>query len=455
MTKLKSNPQMPRALSAHSEKTPRSYLLLFGSLLYFIFLAVLYVMKFAGDASVSHLFFVLASLTEIAALIGLLCSNKNILAAIYYLYIYLVFIFVYPLSDIHLAQEGQFYFCLAVAGYLIGACIATYAMPHVEGIRQLALQVRNLTSAESAILIAGITLRLVQMISLLASYGLRGYIGGIYMAERTEMYASHSIPFMFLSIAQYGSVVLCIAGLSGFIRSGRVYPSIFVTVLIVLPIITLDRGALTAGVIALFYAFRNRIRFRHVIAGCLLALSVAVAFANLRLHGMKSQNRLSTMGAIIGELTVAEDVQLIAETIRRDGPAYGKNLIGPLIMMPIPRAIFPEKPKNTSTVIMEKYHPDAARNGFYLAPTIFGDWLYNFGNIGVFVVCALLGILIVRLGSVQICPFGFIVAYNFYSLLRDNCSQSAAFIIITFLIAEVALRVNWSGHLGGLRFRIN
>lgn len=358
-------------------------------------------------------------------------SGSNLLALIFLLYVSLVFLAAYPHGYM---VQGAVLFLIIMLGFWLGRTIDLFRTHTVEQPPQMFPNNPRLPP----VLIFGLSLKCGTFVYTLASIGPRAFYSGAFMAQAIQNYASGSSSGLLLTAIGYIASILCVAGIGIYVESGGRSRFLIGFVLIGFPLLVLGRADLVAGGICLCYIFRKTIRVWHIAVIAGLALVGSVAIGSLRQsHLDGGRAGLSTIGAIAGELSVAESVHLIDRDIHTNGTAEGMSLIGPLVTMPIPRAIYPDKPLLTSARIMMKYFPEQAENGFYLAPTIFGDWLYNFGYPGLLIVSLLLALIIRRIDKSAISFLGVVFSYSMFVVLRNNTAQSFLFVAACWTVREL------------------
>ncbi len=357
-------------------------------------------------------------------------SGSNLLTLIFLLYIYLVLVIAYPVEYM---QEGATLFLIVLMGFLLGRTIDLFQSHPIEADPQVVTS----KSRIPRVLILGLILKGCALFYLISNYGLRGFYSGAYMAETIQNYSSGSSSVLPTAVGYFGTI-LCVAGVGIYAPSGKVSRYLLGFTLLGMPLLSLGRSDMVAGGICLTYIFRRTIRFWHVLVLAALALFGSVFIGGLRQSQLGGgEGRLSTLEAIAGELSVSQCVHFIVDNIHEHGISGGGSLVGPLVTMPIPRAIYPDKPLLTSARIMEKYLPYEAEHGFYLAPTIFGDWLYNFGYPGVLIISLLLGIIIRKIDKGAISFFGVVLSYAIFMILRNNTAQSFLFVFSCFAVREL------------------
>lgn len=378
----------------------------------------------AYSASISAT--VLAGLAAVA----FLWSGSNLLSLIFLLYTFLVLIVAYPAEYM---QEGATLFLIVLLGFCLGRTIDLFQHESTAG------TVREIRSESRipGVLIAGLVLQAAALLYLLSTYGIKGFYSGAYMADEIKNYSRGSSNALLTAVIYVGTL-LGIAGVGIYVSRGKASRYLVGFALLGMPLLNLARSEIVAGGICITYIYRRSIKLWHIFVIAVLALFCAVFIGRLRQSQLQGgAANLSTLGAIAGELSVSQCVHYIMEDIHTDGISGGASLVGPVITMPIPRAIFPDKPELTSARIMMKYLPYDAENGFYLAPTIFGDWLYNFGYPGLLIISLLLGLMIRRIDKGPVSFVGVVFSYAIFVILRNNTAQSFLFVVVCFAVREM------------------
>jgi hypothetical protein len=149
-----------------------------------------------------------------------------------------------------------------------------------------------------------------------------------------------------------------------------------------------------------------------------------------------------SFGSFLGELSAAQAIHETVLTIQTDGTCHGATLFGPIATVVIPRTIYPDKPELTAAVMQEKFDPGSAAAGFFLAVTLFGDWIYNFGYAGLAFISLVMGRVITKVDKSPMQPFGVVFSYYFYSLLRDGFPRPFATMMLCMIVCWLT-RLEW------------
>jgi hypothetical protein len=388
-----------------------------------------------------------------AMFVALVFNRKNMLTILFLVYSLLVFLFAYSFYDESLAVEGGTLFLIVALSFLIGRSMSRVSFP----LRfDPTLPRKNPEEAGALgdwVLYSGIAIRLAVALYLLSRYGVGEFFSGAYLADKIGEYDASEGVGPLQIVSQFGSL-LCVVGIALRLHTAKRSKWLAFFVLAALPVITLQRGELVSGALCLTYLYRDRMKLRHFAVIGVAVVAIALFFGGLRAQKMDA-TLTSTPAAtlptdpilalpvlLLGELTVSQGIHQVIMLTHEQGLAYGSTLLGPTLTAEIPRAVFPWKPPLTAAIIMDRYDSVAAAHGFYLAVTVFGDWLYNFGYAGLAFVSCVLGGVITRVDKSSIGPFGVIFAFYYYPLLRDGFPRATCSILLCLIICW-ATKVEW------------
>lgn len=213
------------------------------------------------------------------------------------------------------------------------------------------------------------------------------------------------------------------------------------------PLIQFGRSALVFGTLT-YLAIRSKLAKKLFTLSTIFLGTLALGF--FVYVGLSRAERIGTTSNVeslfISELTPWLAYHDIKTNIEQLGYQHGYTLFMPFLFRVIPRALFPEKPWNTSGYFMTTLYPDQFRAGFALPPTYMGDLYLNYGLLGVLGGIFLLGIFSGYIDGIviyrQFRHFGLflIVLTNYFSLLRNNIPDSVFGILIIAVIYFVAKR---------------
>jgi oligosaccharide repeat unit polymerase len=388
-----------------------------------------------------------------AMLVELLAHGKNMLSIVFVIYIMLVFLLAYAFFDESLIAEGGILFLIVAFSFLIGRSASGIDFPLRLSLPLLYQSRESAGTAGARILYIGIAIRLVCTFLTISQYGPGQFFSGAYLATEIGEYDAAAGLGAVSIVSQFGTL-LCIIGIATSLRTARFQKWVTIFVLVILPLLTLQRGAVANGALCLAYIFRDRLKFRHFVSIAVMVVLIAVLFGSLRARNLTSKSRLSASSPsslelvssapllVIGELSVSQAIHQVLLLTHEQGLGYGSTLFGPTLTAEIPRSLIPWKPPLTASVIMERYDPRSAANGFFLAVTIFGDWLYNFGYAGLAFISFVLGWVITKLDRSPVNSLGVIFTFYYYGLLRDGFPRAVCSISLC-LIVMWALRLDW------------
>ena len=382
----------------------------------------------------------------VVILLVLLTRRNETLATVYVIYSFLILNIAYSIFVPNLATEGSALFLIVAFGYLLGRCTAGVEIPlHIN----LPLVYRSQReAAESGIyfIYAGITARMFSHLILLSQYGVRGFYSGGYMADKIGGYSSGNGGSGPISILSQFGAMLYVGGIAASEPIFKQHRRLVFFALVGVPVIVMQRGEVLAGAMCLIYFYRHLLKLRHLAIIASAVIFVALLFGGLRsqkMAGPASVEAGGPFGSFLGELSAAHAVHETVLTIQTDGMSYGATLFGPIVTAVIPRTLFAAKPELTAAVMQEKYDPGSAAAGFYLAVTLFGDWIYNFGYAGLAFISLLMGRVITKVDKSPRTSFGVVLSYYFYSLLRDGFPRPFATMALCMMICWLT-RLEWN-----------
>jgi oligosaccharide repeat unit polymerase len=405
-----------------------------------------------------------------ALVMALLFDYSNLVSFRNFFLFYTLLLFVpsaayqFPTNP-NLALEGLWFALAFVVGYGFWRILSpsqSYLIPYVP----MLLHTKNLTWPIMLFLLG----RFLLFLNDLRTYGFSGYYSGQALADRIQNYAN-------LAVGGGSTLAGLVAILDGVLSAGLVAalvlhviqrltsfkrPNYFLLVVALLcfPLVALERMELLLGVVTLVFVFLadlrlNRLRFswlRYAVPAIVLLLLATIVPSWI---GIQREDRLTSRGQensfatravsmVTGELTPI----LFYDAVRSNVGGvleyqYGKTIVLPFVLKVIPRSWYPEKPLNTSGYVMSVVFPDLFDAGFSLAPSIFGDLYMNFGLWGTLLGLFLLGAWsrhldkLYTLGGVQQLAIPLLAVYFYYSILRNNLSDSFFFLLMAVVIYQV------------------
>jgi|688.fasta_scaffold122549_2 oligosaccharide repeat unit polymerase len=296
-------------------------------------------------------------------------------------------------------------------------------------------------------------IKLALLVNNILQLGISNFYSGQMLAENIQNYGQESfadgLSAVVLGIQSSISVSVIVLYICFCIKANkyRINYLLLSILLIVMPLISLERGSVAVGVMFLLfvYNFNNqKIAVIRIIAGILIFLIAGIGIGSIRdnyLNQNKSQESSTSsdipMNIIYGELSPIVAYSEIKSVVEDFGYQYGSTIILPFISKPLPRNWFPDKPLNTSGFYMTAYRPNEFAAGFSLAPSIFGDIYLNFGYLGCIIFSFVLGILFDKFDSSLLnseltnLPAYLVFYYHIYNFLRNNLSDSLFMILIS------------------------
>ncbi|PFA99196.1 hypothetical protein CN383_16220 [Priestia megaterium] len=157
--------------------------------------------------------------------------------------------------------------------------------------------------------------------------------------------------------------------------------------------------------LAFFQFYYHKIRFGRTIslfAGFIFIYMISVLGSNRNSLYFGSSINLTTGIDTIqtnflsskGDLNILDTFIKVYEGIPTQLPyEYGITFLS-ILVQPIPRTIFPAKPEYASKIIMESLMPEYYEKGIGFASSILGDFMLNFGILGILIGMLFIGILL-------------------------------------------------------------
>ena len=431
------------------------------------------------------------ALLAVLVVAALSFDGRHLLTLKNFFLAYALLVFGLGAGVLHLAPDSVFadlawYVVAFLVGYAVGSLRTGDPTDAGAGAERSAARSADGGRASGKVPPAAVEAALVVLIALnlaflglqLFRYGIVDYYRGQALLEQFLSYGQASagggaeqIVRFVLRFSAVGLIVLyaqaCFAATT---RIRYRYP---VTLLVVLPILTLRRydavvGAVTALAI---YGCERRVIARHRPSGdassdlpaaptrtrwglsraaALGAATVSAVLAALAIgllrqgfHAETTPGAAADTGSLpilTSELSPVQAYGEIRANIAVLGHPRGRTIVLPLMLKMVPRAWFPDKPLNSGAYYMSTLRPAEFDAGFAIPPTFFGDTYLNFGFGGALAACLLLGAIAARLDRaykdpiVSRLPVFLLVWANFFSIMRDPVSESLAGVLLTLAV---------------------
>ena len=359
--------------------------------------------------------------------------------------------------------------------------VATYSVLAIAGLhlffigRELTHRYST-TQNRSTVFLRADRVQLVLVVLTMVQYAALGAIvldqGGLsplLRATRVELQLERSFLSQLASLALYAAVPFYVL-LPAYIRHRRrsilvwlllalvvdvtVFFAFRIRSLVVAHIIALAAGTLWRGQIqvadsdAAARLSSVRVRLWKLVLVLLFTASLAIASRFLRGYvgtdaeatiDLREYARLSVTRGDMGHSWLVMRIIELVPT-KHDylhGQSYWR-----LILVPIPRSMYPEKPQNTERIVGQLLYPDVV--GLTLPPGIVGDLYLNFGIVGIFGML-LVGAGIGRLDSIQGLPGMLLAGASFtplFHFVRGGFTNSV--LIFVVLACSCVLAARWS-----------
>lgn len=326
-----------------------------------------------------------------------------------------------------------------------------FARAYTGPIRGLSIQ-----RIRAALALAAVVNLLLVALDILR-FGVIGFYRGQALAAQLVTYGQASLgggaTQILTFLVKFSTLGLTVAYVQACFESGRRvqyrYPA---AILVGIPLVALRRSDVVAGAITLLAIAglerrvmgrskpvkvkNSRLRTLFPLFVLALGLGAAAVIGRLREQSVGSP-RISTATLLTSELTPVQAYSDIKVNISKLGHPRGTTIIGPLLLKPIPRAWYPNKPMNSGAYYMSKVRPAEFAAGYALPTTFFGDAFLNFGYLGALLAAALLGLAACRLDSgytgpqLSRMPLYLIAFANFYAVLRNPISESVSGLLLT------------------------
>ncbi len=344
---------------------------------------------------------------------------------------------------------------LYLVGLGVGRLLERPAIPEAPA-EQAMDERRRIVGPPERLLWIPILLQAVIVVTDVAASGPAAYLSGGAQVEGISDYGAHGLGA--LQIVKLGTDLLTVAMVAAYVASQhgrpRLHWRLLVVLLLVMPLLRLERGAFVINAVALLLLFQlHRAPGRRLAqnVGLLIILPVIMASVGLGL-GVVRQAAL-TQGRGYDPSSVMQGefspVIVVDGALTRDLRFGGAALWGAMTTRFLPRQYFPDKIPNSTERFMRTYDIQSFAAGFSLAPTALGGLLLSQGWVGAAALAFGTGVLLGRRRvRVRGSPLGdglaVLIYFTLYSLMRNDPVNSVTQLAVTvalFLLTCAAFRI--------------
>lgn len=289
----------------------------------------------------------------------------------------------------------------------------------------------------------------------LSQYGFTGFLSGASLAGNISSYATSGglTNTQIVGVVGQALTASLVAVYIQVNEPERRYDWRLLSVLlVVMPVIGLQRANIVVGLIVLLFLRRLAKQTREkrvignvavVLISLVVALAAGVGIGLLRTSQLTpEESSASALQSVLrGELS---PVIVIDNALAPQAPRYhGAGLYGPLISRFVPRRLDPGKAPNTTVRYMQSTDPASFAAGYSLAPSAVGAMVLNYGALGAYLLALMAGF---SLGGPNIpkpSRAGYICAMYFalYSLIRNDPVNSIWDAVAILIGYWITLRV--------------
>jgi oligosaccharide repeat unit polymerase len=271
------------------------------------------------------------------------------------------------------------------------------------------------------------------------------FYSGQLLAEKIQNYSqggvNEAVESLLNGILITSSIAtVCLYIWQSVIQDKPIRYSLMVLLMVFLPIIGLERSSVMHGIflIGICISLKNRKYLSlFLVVGLLTVLLAGLGIGFARASSLAQSNSTNSYDInnvldtyIYGELSGVFAYSEIKEIAYKEGFQNGKTMFLPFILKPLPRSLFQDKPFNSSAYYTFNYYPDQAKNGFFFAPTLYGDIFLNFGYFGCATFSLIFGFIathiekLINKGRFEFLPYYLIFYYGIYFFMRNNLSDT-------------------------------
>lgn len=295
-----------------------------------------------------------------------------------------------------------------------------------------------------------------------SQYGPRGYLQGLSLSSKISSYAHGGLDSTQIVKNVAGIMILsCVAAYVALSEPNRAYHwRLLVLILIVFPILRLDRSGLIPNSLVLVFlagcarmpGTRRTVRYGFLVAATLsMILLVAVSVGVLRASNLPTGQNSGSVGSSNSVLdSEISPVQVVSDSLQPGAPRFhGQSLYSALVWRYVPRQLYPNKPANTISRYMEIKDPVSFAAGYSLAPTAVGVIIYNYGVTAAYVIALVVGFGLRRTGwPTRSIGYKCLGLFCLYTLLRDDPSNSLAYAGASLVVYRLIIAFSRFGRRG-------
>ncbi|MES2430055.1 MAG: O-antigen polymerase [Bacteroidota bacterium] len=387
----------------------------------------------------------------------LFLDYKNILNLknYYCVYAFLIFKlssqFWFP-NDYKLTFDGTLFVIAFLLGYEIKNALA---VTHIPKKTADAVNYEKYTVTLELLIKIFVVLKIIYLIFLISQYGVSSFYSGQMLADKISNYGRKSVMDSILTIYTafidnflLAIIVLYVKYISAQGKTPNYY--YLILALLVMPLIILSRANFAFNLITLLaiYAYFSKSMvkvYTYLIPGLIILFAISAYIGFLRINSYQTEDiaDVTSGDQFFTELTPIIAYNDVKENINVLHYQYGKTIFLPLILKPIPRGLWPEKPNNSGAMYMKEFNADSFAAGFAIPVMIFGDLFLNFGIYVTILLLLLFGVLIGKCNQIYTnkqytnIDNYLILFVCFYSVLRNCLPEALISILLIFLSKKI------------------
>lgn len=373
----------------------------------------------------------------IACLDATAAATARNVVVVYYFLVLGIGPYAIQISDAHRMQR---FGVLLISAYLVGILArrvlrrAASTVPPVRPAETAIFQAPAGSGQGNVLLKLALFVQASLVLQHVVQYGLVGFLSGASLAGNITSYAAGGglTNTQILGILSQALTASFVAVYIQVNEPERRYNwRLLIVLLIVMPLIGLQRVNIVVGVIVLLFLRRWALQTRKKrvtggVAVVLLSLIVAavagVGIGLLRTAQLDpgGSSASTSQSVLQGELA---PVIVIDRALAPEAPRYhGAGLYSPLLFRYVPRRLDPSKAPNTTVRYMQLTDPASFAAGYSLAPTAIGVIVLNYGVLGAYLLAFVAGCFLGGPNMPRPSRVGYVCAMYFalYSLIRND-----------------------------------